>query len=301
MASGDVDRLRDDQWERLRDLVPGGREGQRGLRCDNRRFVDALLWMAVPVRWRDLPDRFGDHQAVKRRPCRWIARGAPGGFLAVLTAQPDLERLMPASIADDRQHHRARPPARGRCAHCDAHCKGWPDAQGPGRSRDGPSTKVHPGTDAFGNPVRLLFGPGQRRDATRSHELITGLNPKTVIADKDMTPTVRTRPSVTPERSWSFQPDRATKRRPHDRALCKERNPVERFFNKPKQFRSVATRYDKLPANYAGFVQLAALSFYSGRIGATTWFQCLPNRQQPKVMIHRQRYPMFQQSLNVGR
>jgi transposase len=64
----DVDALRDDQWERLRDdLVPGGGAGQRGPRCDNRRFVDALLWMARSGgRWCVLPARFGDRQAVKR-------------------------------------------------------------------------------------------------------------------------------------------------------------------------------------------------------------------------------------------
>ena len=61
MVGGDVDRLRDDQWERLRDLVSGGREGQRGPRCDNRLFVDALLWMARSgARWRDLTERYGD-------------------------------------------------------------------------------------------------------------------------------------------------------------------------------------------------------------------------------------------------
>ncbi len=61
----DIDSLRDDQWERLKELVPGGRAGERGPRCDNRRFVDALLWMARSGgRWRDLPERFGDHQAV---------------------------------------------------------------------------------------------------------------------------------------------------------------------------------------------------------------------------------------------
>ena len=47
MASVDVDGLRDAQWARLRDLVPGGRAGQRGPRCDNRLFVDAL---GAPVR-----------------------------------------------------------------------------------------------------------------------------------------------------------------------------------------------------------------------------------------------------------
>ena len=87
--------MRDDQWERLRDLVPGGREGQRGPRCDNRRFVDALLWMARSgARWRDLPERYGDYQAVKRRFYRWVERDVLGGFLAVLAADSDLEWLM---------------------------------------------------------------------------------------------------------------------------------------------------------------------------------------------------------------
>jgi hypothetical protein len=62
--SRDVDGLRDDQWERLRDLILGGRAGQRGPRCDNQRFVDALLWMARSgARWRDLPARFGEPQS----------------------------------------------------------------------------------------------------------------------------------------------------------------------------------------------------------------------------------------------
>ena len=46
----------------------------------------------------------------------------------------------------------------------------------------------------------------------------------------------------------------------YDKALYKERNLVERFFNKLKQFRRVATRYDKLLANYRGFVLLAAIA-----------------------------------------
>ena len=74
-------------------------------------------------------------------------------------------------------------------------------------------------------------------------------------------PTPCTRPSETPERNRSSRPSRTEKeRRPHDKALYKERSLIERFFNKLKQFRRVATRYDKLLANYAGFVQLAAIS-----------------------------------------
>ena len=70
-----VDELRDDQWERLKPLVPGGGKGKRGPRTDNRRFLNALLWMARSgARWRDLPERFGG-QTVKRRYDRWIGMG----------------------------------------------------------------------------------------------------------------------------------------------------------------------------------------------------------------------------------
>ena len=95
MAGVDVDGLRDDQWERLRDLVPGGRAARRGPRCNNRLFVDALLWMARSgARWRDLPERHGDHRAVKRRHCRWVERNALSGFLAALASDADLEWLL---------------------------------------------------------------------------------------------------------------------------------------------------------------------------------------------------------------
>lgn len=104
--SVDPDALRDDQWERLRDLIPGGRAGQRGPRCDNRRFVDALLWMARSGgRWRDLPARLGDYRAVKRRYYRWIEREALDGMLAALAAAPDLEWLMlDSTIVGAHQH-----------------------------------------------------------------------------------------------------------------------------------------------------------------------------------------------------
>jgi len=50
--------------------------------------------------------------------------------------------------------------------------------------------------------------------------------------------------------------------RPYDTDLYKERNRIERFFNKLKHFRRVATRYDKLLANFMGFVKLAAIAIW---------------------------------------
>ena len=91
----DVDLLRDDQWERLREFVPGGCKGKRGPRADNRRFLNALLWMARSGgRWRDLPERLGDYETVKRRYYRWIEMGVLDAVLAALAREADLEWLM---------------------------------------------------------------------------------------------------------------------------------------------------------------------------------------------------------------
>jgi transposase len=91
----DCDGLRDDQWERLKAFVPGGRKGKRGPRTDNRRFLNALLWMARSGgRWRDLPERLGDYETVKRRYYRWVEMGVLDAILAALAREADLEWLM---------------------------------------------------------------------------------------------------------------------------------------------------------------------------------------------------------------
>ena len=91
----DVDGLRDEQWERLKEFVPGGRKGKRGPRADNRRFLNALLWMARSGgRWRDLPERLGDYETVKRRYYRWIEMGVLDDILSALAREADLEWLM---------------------------------------------------------------------------------------------------------------------------------------------------------------------------------------------------------------
>ena len=102
----DCDALRDDQWERLQEFVPGGRKGKRGPRTDNRRFLNALLWMARSgARWRDLPERFGGFETVKRRYYRWIEMGVLDEILAALAREADLEWLMiDSTIVRAHQH-----------------------------------------------------------------------------------------------------------------------------------------------------------------------------------------------------
>ena len=102
----DCDALRDDQWERLKEFVPGGRKGKRGPRTDNRRFLNALLWMARSgARWRDLPEQFGGYETVKRRYYRWIEMGVLDQILAALAREADLEWLMiDSTIVRAHQH-----------------------------------------------------------------------------------------------------------------------------------------------------------------------------------------------------
>ena len=75
----DGEVLRDDQWEKVKSFVPVGRKGRRGPRSDGHRFFDALLWIARSGgRWRDLPERLGPYQTVKRHYYRWIGMGVFG-------------------------------------------------------------------------------------------------------------------------------------------------------------------------------------------------------------------------------
>lgn len=162
-------------------------------------------------------------------------------------------------MADDRFDHRSPSSARSR----GATVKRGADAQGLGRSRGGLSTKIHAAGDALGLPVRLIASPGQRNDIAFAHELIDGLQPSCAIADKGYDANHLVDKIVEMQATVVIPPKRNRKdQRPYDADLYKERNIIERFFNKLKQFRRVATRYDKLLANFMGFVKLAAIAIW---------------------------------------
>lgn len=125
------------------------------------------------------------------------------------------------------------------------------------------STKIHAGTDALGLPVRLIAGPGQQNDAARGEELVEGLEAGAVLADKGYDSN-QLRQKIKDQGSEVIIPPRKHRKVsiPYDKDLYKERNAVERFFNKLKHFRRVATRYDKLLVNFLGFVKLAAIALW---------------------------------------
>ena len=98
--------LTDQQWERIRDTVPGkcGDRGRTG--ADNRLFIDAVLWIArTGSPWRDLPDEFGNWNSAFQRFRRWAKKGVWESLFNALVEDPDFEYVMvDSTIVRAHQH-----------------------------------------------------------------------------------------------------------------------------------------------------------------------------------------------------
>jgi transposase len=98
--------LRDDQWDRIQNLLPG-RPGTVGVTAsDNRLFVEAVLYRyRAGIPWRDLPERFGDWKNVHRRFSRWAESGVWHRVFQHLAADADNEYAMiDSTIVRAHQH-----------------------------------------------------------------------------------------------------------------------------------------------------------------------------------------------------
>lgn len=119
---------------------------------------------------------------------------------------------------------------------------------------------MHLALDALGNPLRLILTQGQIADIDCAHALVEDLRYGALIADRGydsntLVSTIEARgaQAVIPPRSNRLH------RRAYNRQLYRHRNLIERFFNRIKQYRRIATRYDKLVRSYLAFVQLACV------------------------------------------
>lgn len=133
-----------------------------------------------------------------------------------------------------------------------------------GRSRGGLTTKIHALTDARGLPIELVLTEGQAGDCPAAKLLLGRLQDGTIfLADKAY------------DADWLRQaieegggapniPARSTRNwKPcFSKVLYKQRNRIERFFNKIKHFRRVATRYEKHAANYLAMLKLASIAIW---------------------------------------
>jgi transposase len=133
-----------------------------------------------------------------------------------------------------------------------------------GRSRGGLTTKIHAIVDACGLPILLKLSEGQAHDGRSAQDMLGSVGRGDILlADRAydsnaLRETLAARGARANVRAMPqrLNPPAFSKR------LYRKRNLVERFFNKLKQFRAVATRYDKRDDNYLAYVKLASVRIW---------------------------------------
>lgn len=219
--------------------------------------------------WRDLPERFGPWATAWSRFRRWTAAGIWTRVLAVLQRDADAAGEIDwATHFVDGTVVRAHQHAAG--------AVGGQEHEALGRSRGGFSTKVHVRAEGGGKPLAFVLSGGERHESryvdallARGHVRRAGrgrprARPVQLVGDKGYSyPTVRRLlarrgiRAVIPRRSNQRPGDR--RHRPFDRAAYRDRNRVERLINRFKQYRRIATRYEKRARHYAAMLTVAAL------------------------------------------
>ena len=220
---------------------------------DNRLFVDAVLWSArAGAPWRDLPDEFGKWNSVFTRFRRWAKKGVWERIFNALIEDPDFEHLIiDATIVRAHQHA--------------AGAKGGAKIRRSGVRAAARRTKISVSVDGLGNPVRFILTAGNVNDIVQAEALIRGLSFDKLLADKGYD-SDRFRTSIAQVGAEAVIPSTRSRSQaiPYDKHIYRDRNLVERFFNKIKHFRRIATRYEKTVLSFASMLFL---------VGAVIWLR----------------------------
>lgn len=133
-----------------------------------------------------------------------------------------------------------------------------------GRSRGGLTTKIHAVVDANGMPITLKLSEGQAHDGKSAADMLETLDGGQILLGDAAYDSDALRATVSARGAWANvkpMPQRTTTPA-FSTFLYRYRNLVERFFNKLKHFRAIATRYEKHDANYLALVKLAAVRIW---------------------------------------
>jgi transposase len=283
------------EWDRLAPLLPAMTPGRGGRWRDHRQVLNGILFrVRSGVPWRDLPERYGPWETVYKRFARWQTEGTWARIEAALRTQVDAaEELdwnaqIDSSVVRAHQHAAGarkgapvdpgKPAASagavtGRVDHQAAHRLRWAgpqpsDPADPGPGRRHPSVGRAGGRRAGGPLGWARPAPPAARSSDRRQGLLQPGQPAALRA--------RRIPQTIPERE-DQKANRARRgarggRPPaFDRDRYRTRNQVERLMNRRKQFRAVATRFDKLAVRYQATVWVADIFI---------WLRARPDRSR---------------------
>ena len=133
-----------------------------------------------------------------------------------------------------------------------------------GRSRGGLTTKIHALVDANGLPIMIKLSEGQAHDGRSATDMLEQLGPGQILLADRAYDSDALRTDLDERGAWAnIKPMPGRVNVPaFSSFLYRYRNLVERFFNKLKHFRAIATRYEKHAANYLALVKLAAIRIW---------------------------------------
>ena len=261
--------LNDAQWARLQPLLPPQKPHTGHPNLDHRVMINGLLWVdRTGAPWRDRPDRYGQWSSVSSRFYRWRKAGIWQRILAALQQQADQHGDLNWAVHSvDGTVIRAHQHAAGAMG-----SRAEPEALG--RSQGGFSTKVHVRAEGHGKPLTFILTAGQRHERIVFEALMQSSvkrpgrgqpkrRPKRLIADKGYgnrrIRAYRRRHGIRATIPHKINEHRSG---PFNRTLYRTRNLVERLMNRLKQFRRVATRYEKRAENYLAMLHLAAITLW---------------------------------------
>lgn len=249
--------LTDREWSIIQPVLPTKSRGVP--RVDDRLVLNGIFWvLRSGAPWRDLPECYGPYTTCYNRFNRWRRAGIWDKILAAMTdRRDDGVQMLDTSIVRVHQH--------ASCVkECVSNCTG--------RSRGGLTTKIHAVVDAKGLPLRLTLSAGQEHDSLLAGDLLTELRYNGMLLADRAYDSDAIRELARVRGAWANIPPKRNRRNPicFSPYLYRERNHVERFFNRIKHCRRIATRYDKLAANFLAFIKLAAIRLWMGVYESTS-------------------------------
>ena len=241
--------LTDYEWAAVRPFLPNKPRGVP--RVNDRRVLNGIFWvLRSGAPWRDLPETFGPYTTCYNRFVRWGRAGVWDQIMDALAETHNAAvQMIDTSVVRVHQH---------------GACIAGNSEQHMGRSRGGLTTKIHAVVDINGLPVQLGLTPGETHDNRLCSVLLNELRPRTMLLADRGYDADWIRALASEQGAWANIPPKRNRKE----AICfspylyRARNLVERFFNKIKQCRRIATRYDRLAANYLAFIKLASIRIW---------------------------------------
>ena len=240
--------LSDEEWALLEPLLPKSRKSGR---VDDRKIVNAIFYvLRTGMPWRDLPARYGPYTTAYNRFNRWSRRGIwKLVFDKLASKSRDSLYLIDSTVV---KAHRAASGGKGE------------KNQAIGVSRGGRTAKIHAIVDSKGRPLSFTVTGGQVHDSQVIEEmLITPRSPLVITADKAYD-SARVRQQIKDEGALPIIPNRcnALKKAYCPKRFYRRRHKIENFFCRIKDWRRIATRYDKLARNFLAATTLVGVLYW---------------------------------------